>query len=215
MISDPRLQQISSLIQSGDTASARPLLSEVMKERPNDPEAWYLAAYITDDKEKRLQALEKVIALDPTHEKAQKALAVMKDSNPLNDFLEAPSSSAKPAPQYAQAPQQPVVYVNVQNAPVVNATAIAGTGAAVLQTNGVAFWVGFLVALFTGIYGVAHLINGKIGGAVMSFLLFSVVWPIVIVGTTAVSAGICLIGVLPLHIYFAYTQAKKGATIGA
>jgi hypothetical protein len=82
------------------------------------------------------------------------------------------------------------------------------------QSNGVAFWVGFLIALFPSIYGVAHLLNGKLGGALKSFLIFSIIWPAIVALLVSISAGLCAIVLLPLHVYFAYTQAKEGATIG-
>lgn len=207
MIVDPRFQQISSLIQASNKNQARQLLSEVLRERPDDADAWYWAAYITDDQAKRIQALEKALALDPTHEKALKALTVLKDNDPLNDFLAAPASGGSSA----TAQQQPVVYVNVTN------TTTASSGPSMIldgaTVNSGAFWVGFLVSLLTGIYGVAHLMTGKGGGAVGAFVLYSIFWPIVAFTLVVVSAGICALGVLPLHIYFAYTVNKRGASV--
>lgn len=204
MIADPRFEEISSLIQAGEKDQARRVLSDVLRERPDSADAWYWAAYITDDRAKRIQALEKALALNPAHEKALKALTVLKDDDPLNDFLAAPTSSAPPTPA-----QQPVVYVNVTNTTSPSpSTVIGGT-----TVNSGAFWVGFLVSLLTGIYGVSHLMTGKVGGALGAFLAYSILWPILAFVLIVISAGICLLAVLPLHIYLAYTVNQRGASL--
>jgi TM2 domain-containing membrane protein YozV len=71
--------------------------------------------------------------------------------------------------------------------------------------------VGFLAALFFGIFGVAHLINGKIGGAVVYFI-GGLIWVAVAGIAITLTAGLAGCILLPIHIYLAYSWSKKGAT---
>lgn len=68
------LERAIELAQAGRYDDARPLLKEVLVQDPSLPLAWlWLAAVSTDDQE-RIGALQRVLALDPTNERAREAL---------------------------------------------------------------------------------------------------------------------------------------------
>jgi len=82
------------------------------------------------------------------------------------------------------------------------------------QINQTALWVGFLLSLFTGIYGLSHLINGKVGGAISAFFLYSVIWPIVAGIIIMFTFGIGFFVVLPVHLWLCWSVNEQGAILG-
>jgi hypothetical protein len=70
---------IEAAIRTGDIAYARERLSEIMKVETN-AEICYLAALVAPTPTQRVQLLEKVLALDPQHQRAQQALTAAHQS---------------------------------------------------------------------------------------------------------------------------------------
>jgi len=80
---DPRKQEASALIKAGDTEAARDLISQILRDDSRDADGWYLAAYLVNDRAKKIEALERALQFDPSHEMALKALNTYRDNDPL------------------------------------------------------------------------------------------------------------------------------------
>ncbi len=70
-----KLKQAIAATRAGQTKDAQILLTQVLQENPDNTQAWYLLSLLVDSPTKKQAYLNKVIALEPTHEKAQQALA--------------------------------------------------------------------------------------------------------------------------------------------
>lgn len=70
-----KLQQAIQLARSGDKQKAQYLLAQTLQEEPENAQAWYLLSLLVDSESKQTAYLQRVLALDPTHEKAQARLA--------------------------------------------------------------------------------------------------------------------------------------------
>lgn len=126
---DERLRQASQYLKSGEKVSAKPIIASVLKEDPYNAQAWYLAAYIYDDDDKRIQALEKALSIDPQHTGAQKALNKLRPVDELDSMINAlpPSRNSGQRGNHGT-----VVYVNQPDNPMVTAARMKSyTGAAV------------------------------------------------------------------------------------
>ncbi len=67
---------IEAAIRTGDLAYARERIRELIRQQPTI-EVWYLAALVARTPQQRRSLLEKVLNLDPNHERARDALAAM------------------------------------------------------------------------------------------------------------------------------------------
>ncbi|MCP5100656.1 MAG: hypothetical protein GY943_34340 [Chloroflexi bacterium] len=72
------LQQAIVATRAGNTKEAQILLAEVLKENPNEIQAWYLLSLLVESESKQEAYLQKVISLDPNHAKAQDLLSQRK-----------------------------------------------------------------------------------------------------------------------------------------
>jgi hypothetical protein len=246
------LKRAAQLMKDGDKDGAKKLVAGVLQVSKNQPDAWYLYACLTDDRNKRVQALQQALALSPSHTRAQQMLSELNKVDDLFDGIlpSAPSAPAYPVPAQpypqpspqpmpaqpypqagphpvpvqqthvhanpqpmpgmpAQAAQPPVVYVNVNQAQ--NNQQRVNVGGSATNVNQMALVLGFLAAGFFGIFGVGHLFNGKIGGALLNFI-GGIIWLVVAAAVAVASAGICLLGLVPLHYYLAWATSKNGAT---
>lgn len=86
-----------------------------------------------------------------------------------------------------------------------------GGGAMRGGVNQTALIVGFLAAIFLGIFGLGHLLNGKVGTGILYWILGWLIWLPLLVLISLTGIGACF--ALPLHIWVSYSQAKNGATI--
>lgn len=107
--------------------------------------------------------------------------------------------------------QQPSVYINNQNTntPIANAFASAAVyrpPIAQQERNNTAFMLGLIAGTF-GFFGVAHILNGKVGTGIL-LLLAGFVWGGIFLGIAV--TGIGCIGLI-LHIVMTYYQADSGA----
>lgn len=73
---DATLQEISDSIRYGDKKRAQELLKPILKENPS-AEAWYLASQAANTDAQMVKFLQKAVELDPSHEKASRALEAM------------------------------------------------------------------------------------------------------------------------------------------
>jgi tetratricopeptide (TPR) repeat protein len=81
------LYQAYALLKEGRQKEAQEAVVAILKRNPDNADAWYLASRLTDSYEKRVQALERALAIDPRHAKAQASLARLRPGNPLDEFL--------------------------------------------------------------------------------------------------------------------------------
>ena len=70
-----KVKQAIAATRAGKSKEAQVLLTQVLQEDPNNTQAWYLLSLLVDSPTKKQAYLNKVVALDPSHEKAQQALA--------------------------------------------------------------------------------------------------------------------------------------------
>lgn len=70
-----KLQQAISAAKNGQRTEAQVLLTQVLKENPNETQAWFLLGTLVDSEQKKIAYLGKVLALEPDHQMARKMLA--------------------------------------------------------------------------------------------------------------------------------------------
>lgn len=73
-MNDDKLRQAVSLYKQGNKLQAANLLGEIVRQDPNNFNAWYGLALSLDDVDKKIFCLKKVIALEPSHQKARQLL---------------------------------------------------------------------------------------------------------------------------------------------
>lgn len=66
--------------ESGDIESARRLLTQAVKEEPNNPDAWWYMSKVQVDAERRLQCLRRVIRLNPDHAQAAAEMTALEQT---------------------------------------------------------------------------------------------------------------------------------------
>ena len=67
------LQEAYSLIKAGDRKRAQSLLVPYVNANPEDEKAWTLMYNAVDIPEEKLYCIERVLLINPSNEKAQKA----------------------------------------------------------------------------------------------------------------------------------------------
>lgn len=71
------LQEAIAAVRRGETERAQLLTAEVIRENPDDANAWYLLSQLVDSDARRAAYLSKALALDPTHERARAELGAL------------------------------------------------------------------------------------------------------------------------------------------
>lgn len=64
------LKQAAELVKAGKTKSARGLIIEVLREDPNNAQAWYMLSFAVPRVDRQIYALQQTIQLVPDHQKA-------------------------------------------------------------------------------------------------------------------------------------------------
>ena len=100
-----KLNQAIAAFQAGDKATAKALFQEVISTDPNNDTAWYYFAALQDDPARRRAALNKVLEINPDHQRAREVLAAMDAAQASTAAAAAggaasrpPASTAPPAP---------------------------------------------------------------------------------------------------------------------
>jgi len=75
-----KLQLAIQATRAGDKKNAQFLLTQAIQEDPDNPQSWFLLSLLVDDNNKKQTYLNKVVALDPAHEKAQAQLAALAET---------------------------------------------------------------------------------------------------------------------------------------
>jgi predicted nucleic acid-binding Zn ribbon protein len=71
-----------SAIKAGEKQRGRKLLMAHLREHPNDARAWLWLASVIEDRERRAQAFERVLELEPDNEAARKQLSLLREPVP-------------------------------------------------------------------------------------------------------------------------------------
>ena len=61
-----RLNKSMALIKAGRTAEAKKVLYRLLKDEPNNAQAWYLTSYVASTFDKQMKSVKKALWLDPT-----------------------------------------------------------------------------------------------------------------------------------------------------
>ena len=77
--------------------------------------------------------------------------------------------------------------------------------------NQTAFVIGVIAGLF-GFWGLAHILNDKVGSGLLWMFIGAPVILSLLYGSAILTAGAGLCVAMPLHIYIVYVQAKNGAS---
>ena len=77
---DQRLQQAIVSARSGKEKEAQFLLTQLLKDNPEEVHAWFLLSHLVDSEQKQLAYLKKAVAIDPNHEKAAARLSELEAS---------------------------------------------------------------------------------------------------------------------------------------
>lgn len=148
----------------GDLSTARALAADALRSNPNDPQAWLLFSEVALTEHERVDALNRVLALDPVNQVARQRLAGF--APPPGGYPPAPYGP--PAPLYGA----PAPTIPVQGAPAAGGYPAGGYPAGwnpgpVVEPRKVALpmkiMVGFVIVVL-GLVAIAGVIAG-IGGA--------------------------------------------------
>ncbi len=219
------IEEARELIIAGEQQKALSLVLRALNINENSVEALWLYARLIPEKEKEkaITVVKQLLVLKPDHEKGLallKRLETELAENP-SDMFSIPQP--KPTDQVdlmKQMLQQQQAIIDQQRrqmlTPVqqtVNVTQVPMGYPAALQgaRNESAFIVGLLIAIFLGMFGVSHMMNGKVGTGIALLIIGWLFWniPSGVIITLTAGFGLCLL--LPLHLLFAYLSANSGA----
>lgn len=102
-MSADKLNEAIAAFQAGDRPQAKALFQEVITTDPNNDTAWYYFAALQDDPARRRAALQRVLEINPQHERARDILASMDAAPAAPPPADSRASGAPPAPQSANA----------------------------------------------------------------------------------------------------------------
>jgi TM2 domain-containing membrane protein YozV len=222
-----------------DRREALRLVIEVLRMNPNNVEAIWMYVNLVEEQDKKIKGLQKLLRLDPTHQKARALLnklelpvtSIVPQEKPkivhrANTSVHWPANEQNSDVAVQEQNQllkrmveqqnemlrqrQSTPVINIHNAPTANAT-VMGTPYPVEVQNQTAFLIGVLVGIFLSTFGIAHIVNGKVGQGILWILVGWFIWLPIAALIVSLSAGLGACLVLPLHIVFAYNNAKNGA----
>ncbi len=75
---DSRLQKAIGAARMGERRTAQQLLTDILKDDPEQIQAWFLLSHLVESPQKQQAYLGKVLALDPAHEQARQRLALLR-----------------------------------------------------------------------------------------------------------------------------------------
>jgi len=214
------IAEARELIVDGERAQALSKVQDALRLNKSNTDALWMFATLTKDVDKAKAALKRLLSLDPENDKASKMLNKLEsaeDDELFGDSKAKEDEQSKIMKEMLK--QQQALLEKQSQQPVINITNTAANtntmnqavgGAMAAGVNQTALIIGFLVAIFLGIFGMAHLLNGKIGTGILYWILGWVIWFPLMVVIAATGIGACF--VIPLHIWVSYSQAKSGAT---
>jgi tetratricopeptide (TPR) repeat protein len=90
-MSADKLNEAIAAFQTGDRPQAKALFQEVITADPNNDTAWYYFAALQDDPVRRRAALQRVLEINPQHERAREVLASMDAAQAAGGQPESPA----------------------------------------------------------------------------------------------------------------------------
>lgn len=85
-----------------DFAEARTLLKQLLKQEPNNLDAWLLGAYVVDSRSDAIRCYERALQIDPNNAYAKQKLAELQALPPDPAAVKPPGQPASPAPKAAK-----------------------------------------------------------------------------------------------------------------
>jgi TM2 domain-containing membrane protein YozV len=223
------LSQVREHIVDGERDQAFKIVCQILNQNDKHPEALYLYATLSSSPDKAIAALQKLLSIQPQHQKANTLLEKlhsqqrdpMEISKPKHDEFGIPPAPGQDQLMQQMLRQQQMLLEQQQRQPIINITnapvntntaaAYAGGGVAVQERNQTAFIVALLVGIFLGTFGVAHIMTGKVGTGILVMLAGWIVWGGISITLIGLSMGIGACIVLPIHLALAYSTANSGA----
>jgi hypothetical protein len=86
------LKQAIAAARAGKKPQAKVLLARVIKEEPDNVNAWFLLSTLADTDEQKIQHLQKVLELEPAHPVAAEQLSELVPWEPAEPFFEEPAT---------------------------------------------------------------------------------------------------------------------------
>jgi tetratricopeptide (TPR) repeat protein len=108
-----------------DLATARTLLKQLLKQEPNNIDAWLLGAYVVESRSDAIRCYERALQIDPNHAYAKQKLAELNSLPPESAPVKPPSQPAASQPKAVQAQSAgppPVAPVNPPEAKTKSST---------------------------------------------------------------------------------------------
>jgi hypothetical protein len=72
--SEGPLKRAADLLRAGKAEQAQPILVEILRENPNNPQAWFMMSYALTEPERQRYALEQALRADPYFSRARERL---------------------------------------------------------------------------------------------------------------------------------------------
>jgi hypothetical protein len=138
-----------------DFVSARVLLKQLLKQEPDNLNAWLLGAHVVESREDTIRCYERVLRLDPNHAYARQELSKLQDASSTATPVP-PSSTgvAIPQPKSIQPPTENSLQTSSDNPPAINPKP-GGSNRIMIALGGILVGVCCLVVL-----GIAFLSSG-------------------------------------------------------
>ncbi len=76
-----QLSRVWSAYQSGNLETAKSMLQSIYREHPNEPDVLYMVSFMAEGTRKQIDALERALAINPAHDRAQKRLSELRRGN--------------------------------------------------------------------------------------------------------------------------------------
>lgn len=86
-MANQKMQQAVDNYKSGNKQNAKKLLAELVKSEPDNASAWYILALCMDEREEKEYCLQRVLEINPEHQKARLALTRMDISSSEDEVL--------------------------------------------------------------------------------------------------------------------------------
>lgn len=91
---DIKLKQALVAARAGHTETAQILLAELIQERPEEADAWFMLSYLVDTAERQARYLQQALALDPGHALAGAHLQRLQEGVPPPVIQSKPRTAA-------------------------------------------------------------------------------------------------------------------------
>lgn len=87
-MNEDKLKQAELLYKQGNKSQAANLLGEIVRQDPNNSSAWFGLALSIDESDKKIFCLKKVVALEPSHQKALQLLKQLQLEKSSSAFMQ-------------------------------------------------------------------------------------------------------------------------------